>query len=250
MSDAPSTSDAPAPTLPPTPRFAPVPLAPSTSAPPLKLGAIILAAGASSRLGQPKQLLPYEGRPLVTRAAEAALAAEASPVVVVLGAHAEKIRPALAPLPVVIAENPAWSEGMASSIRCGLTTLEASLAPTSAHSTACDSSSSSPSVAPTPPDVVLIALCDQPHFSANAIARLHSALATGVTIAATRHADGTGGVPAIFTSTHFPSLHALHGSQGARRIIAANPASTALVDLPELAFDIDTPADWQRLNSR
>lgn len=231
MSDAPPTPHTPAPTLSPTPRFAPVPLAPSTSAPPLKLGAIILAAGASSRLGQPKQLLPYEGRPLVTRAAEAALAAEASPVVVVLGAHAEKIRPALAPLPVVIAENPAWSEGMASSIRCGLTTLEAS-------------------VAPTPPDVVLIALCDQPHFSANAIARLHSALATGVTIAATRHADGTGGVPAIFTSTHFPSLHALQGTEGARRIIATHPASTALVDLPELAFDIDTPADWQRLNSR
>ncbi|MEI6051730.1 MAG: NTP transferase domain-containing protein, partial [Opitutaceae bacterium] len=89
----------------------------------LRFGAIILAAGASSRLGSPKQLLLLDGQPLVTRAAQAALTAGAWPVVVVLGAHAEKIRPALARLPVIVVENAAWPEGMAASIRTGITTL-------------------------------------------------------------------------------------------------------------------------------
>ena len=85
---------------------------------PLRFGAIILAAGASTRMGSPKQLLPLNGRPLLTGVVEAALAAKVWPVVVVLGAHAEKIRPLLARHPVLIAENPAWAEGMASSLRC------------------------------------------------------------------------------------------------------------------------------------
>jgi molybdenum cofactor cytidylyltransferase len=205
---------------------------------PLPFGAVILAAGSSSRLGQPKQLLLYENRPLVTRAAEAALAAGASPVIVVLGAHAEKIRTALAGLPILIVENPAWSEGMASSLRSGLAALESA-------------SPDNPATSGPVPGAVLLALCDQPHFSASSIERLTSALTStpGATIAATQHSSAGGGVPAIFARTHFPALHALRGPEGARRIIAANTATTALVDLPELAFDIDIPADWQRLNS-
>jgi len=90
---------------------------------PPRFGAVILAAGGSSRMGRPKPLLEIGGRPLVACAAEAALAAAVWPVVVVLGAHAEKIRPALARLPVLPIENPAWSEGMASSLRAGLAAL-------------------------------------------------------------------------------------------------------------------------------
>src|SRR5665213_1410174 len=89
----------------------------------MRFGCVVLAAGASTLMGTPKQLLEFEGRALVVRAAEAALASPAWPVVVVLGAHAETIRPALARLPVLVVENPAWSEGMASSIRAGVTTL-------------------------------------------------------------------------------------------------------------------------------
>src|ERR1700679_1330829 len=90
---------------------------------PQRLGAVILAAGASRRMGRPKALLEIGGRALVVRAAEAALAAPVWPVVVVLGAEASKIRPVLARLPVLIVENPAWAEGMASSLRTGLATL-------------------------------------------------------------------------------------------------------------------------------
>src|SRR5829696_3582015 len=83
---------------------------------PLKFGAVILAAGSSTRMGTPKQLLELEGKQLLVRAVEAALSSPAWPVVVVLGAHAELIRPAIARLPVLVTENPAWAEGMASSI--------------------------------------------------------------------------------------------------------------------------------------
>ena len=89
-----------------------------------RFGAVILAAGESARMGTPKQLLALDGQPLLVRAIEAALASAAWPVVVVLGAHEEKIRPVLARLPVLVADNPAWSEGMASSIRVGVTTLQ------------------------------------------------------------------------------------------------------------------------------
>jgi molybdenum cofactor cytidylyltransferase len=193
----------------------------------LKIGAILLAAGTSSRLGEPKQLLLYNDRPLIARAAEAILAAGLSSVVVVLGAHAEKIRPAIASLPMIIEENSTWAEGMGSSIRTGITALE----------------SNAPVL-----DAVLIALCDQPHFSEISINTLRTALTGPITIAATRHGEGAG-VPAIFRREHFPALRALTGAEGARGIISAHLANVARVDLPELAIDIDTPADWSRLKS-
>src|SRR4051812_6293642 len=92
--------------------------------PVLRFGAVILAAGSSTRMGQPKQLLELGGKTMIVRAAEAALASSAWPVVVVLGSNAEKIRPALARLPVLIVDNEAWPEGMASSIRIGIATLQ------------------------------------------------------------------------------------------------------------------------------
>ncbi|WP_175414770.1 XdhC family protein [Nibricoccus aquaticus] len=196
------------------------------SAPP-RFAAIILAAGASTRLGQPKQLLLHKGTPLIVRAAQAALDAKALPVIVVLGAHADKIRPALAGLPVFIVENPNWAEGMGTSITTGFSALHGGVSTFGS---------------------VLLAVCDQPHLSATAIEKLRAALDGRHTIAATRHGD-TGGVPAIFTHSHFPTLRQLRGAEGARRIIAAHKSNTALVDLPELALDIDTPADWQQLNS-
>jgi Uncharacterized MobA-related protein len=199
--------------------------APSSKTP-LRFAAIILAAGASTRLGQPKQLLLHEGQPLIARAARAALDAGATPVVVVLGAHAEKIRPALAGLPVSIVENTAWSEGMGASIRTGIAALHDTL----------------PAL-----EAVLLALCDQPHFSAASIRQLTNALHGPATIAATRHGNA-GGVPALFARVYFPALTLSRGEKGARDLIAAQASATALVDLPELAFDIDTPADLRRLN--
>ena len=95
----------------------------SSDLPQASIGAIVLAAGASSRMGAPKQLLPIDGVPLLARTVEVLLATPVWPVVVVLGANADAMRPLLARYPVLIADNPAWPEGMASSIRAGITTL-------------------------------------------------------------------------------------------------------------------------------
>jgi CTP:molybdopterin cytidylyltransferase MocA len=195
---------------------------PSPAAAPLRFGVVILAAGASSRMGTPKQLLIVDGKPLLVRAVESALASPAWPVVVVLGANAGVIRPALAPYPVLVVENAAWAEGMAASIRAGIQTLQEF----SRHT-----------------DAALLALCDQPGFSAATIDRLVCAQRnTGRSIAAARYA-GRHAAPALFLREHFGPLTALTGEAGARELLNAQPERVAPVDLPELAVDLDTPAD-------
>lgn len=188
-----------------------------------RFGTVILAAGESARMGTPKQLLSLDGQPLLVRAIEAALASAAWPVVVVLGAHEEKIRPVLARLPVLVADNPAWPEGMASSIRVGVATLQQ-------FSRALDAA--------------LVALCDQPAFSAATIAQLVAAQrSTGRSIVAARYA-GRQGAPALFLREHFETLMHLTGEEGARALLNDSPARVAAVDLPALALDLDTPADY------
>jgi molybdenum cofactor cytidylyltransferase len=195
---------------------------------PFRLGTLILAAGASTRMGRPKQLLEIEGRPLVVRAVEAALASPSWPVVVVLGANAEAIRPVLAGLPVLVTENAAWPEGMAASIRAGTETLQQF----SRHL-----------------DAALVALCDQPAFSTATIAQLIDAQrATGRSIVAARY-SGRLGAPALFLRRHFSTLASLTGEEGARALLNGDPAEITAVDLPELAFDLDTPADLAALRA-
>lgn len=196
---------------------------------PFRFGIAILAAGASTRMGTPKQLLEVGGQPLLVRAVEAALASEAWPVVVVLGANAEKIRPVLAKLPVLIAENPAWAEGMAASLRAGVTMLRQ-------FSRALDAA--------------VIALCDQPAFSAEVIARLVATQrATGRSVVAARYATRNG-APALFTRELFPTLTALTGEEGARALLNGGAEQVAAVELPELALDLDTPADVAAFTKR
>ena len=198
---------------------------PAAASPPFRFGAVILAAGASTRMGTPKQLLELDGRPLVVRAVAAALASPAWPVVVVLGAHAEKIRPVLARLPVLIADSPAWAEGMAASIRAGVTTLRQ-------FSRALDGA--------------LIALCDQPAFSPEVIAHLAAAQRTSGRSIAAAHYHGRNGAPALFLREHFETLTHLTGEEGARTLLNGDPARVASVALPELAVDLDTPEDVAR----
>ncbi|HZZ56655.1 MAG TPA: nucleotidyltransferase family protein [Opitutaceae bacterium] len=189
---------------------------------------VILAAGASVRMGRPKQLLEVRGRPLVAGAAAAALEAGLWPVVVVLGAHADAIRPALARLPVLAVDNPAWSEGMASSIRAGIAALAAY-------------SRSLPGA--------VLALCDQPALSGAALARLREAAAAGAGGVSAARYGGHLGAPAAFRAEHFGALKALTGDGGARPLLQAMGGRVAAIDLPELAADLDTPEDFARLRS-
>lgn len=197
--------------------------------PPFRFGAIILAAGASTRMGTAKQLLPLAGKPLLVRTVEAALASPAWPVVVVLGANEEQIRPVLSRLPVIVADNPTWAEGMAASIRTGITTLQQ-------FSRMLDGA--------------LIALCDQPAFSPVVISRLLARQKeTGCSIVASRYA-GRQGAPALFLSEHFATLASLTGEEGARALLNGHPSQVAATELPELGFDIDTPADYEALRKK
>lgn len=199
------------------------------ASPPFRFGVAILAAGASTRMGSLKQLLPLEGIPLLVRTVEAALASPAWPVVVVLGADAEKLRATLARYPVVVTENPAWSEGIASSIRAGVTTLQ----------------QFSRSL-----DAAVIALCDQPAFSPATIAALVATQReTGSSIVAARY-SGRHGAPALFLRRHFATLASLTGEEGARELLNGPTSQVAAVDLPDLAFDLDTPGDVADYHAR
>lgn len=179
-------------------------------------------------MGRTKQLLPLGGRPLVVRAVDAALDSAVWPVVVVLGANAEEIRPVLAKHPVLIVENPAWVEGLASSLRAGIAALQ----------------QFSRSLAG-----AIVALCDQPGFSSEVVARLiETQVATGRSIVAARYA-GRNGVPALFLREHFTALAGLTGEEGARTLVNRAGADIATVDLPALAVDLDTPEDFDALTS-
>ncbi|MGP8236795.1 MAG: NTP transferase domain-containing protein [Limisphaerales bacterium] len=184
---------------------------------------IILAAGASARLGRPKQLLPFRGRSLLRHAAETALNSVCRPVVVVLGAFADELQSELAALPVTVAINPAWADGMASSIRTGLREVASG------------------------PDAVVIMLCDQPLVTAGMLDRLvsvHRGEERGIVASAY---EGTSGVPALFSRKYYRELGLLEGDQGAKKIIVKHENDLARISLPEAAFDVDRLEDAARL---
>jgi molybdenum cofactor cytidylyltransferase len=189
-----------------------------------RFGAVILAAGGSSRMGSAKQLLMLGGVPLVVRAVDAALASAARPVVVVLGSRAERVRAPISGRPVLTVLNPDWKSGMASSIRAGVAALLGA----------------EPEI-----DAVLVAPCDQPALSAeviDALAALHRASGR---VAATRFC-GRNGAPAVFGRGHFERLLALSGDEGARSMLNAGAHEVSTLELPEMALDLDTPADVRR----
>ncbi|MDI3253212.1 MAG: nucleotidyltransferase family protein [Bacillota bacterium] len=189
--------------------------------------AIVLAAGASARLGQPKQLLQLHGETLLHRSARLALEAGASPVVVVLGFQAAQMRKTLQDLDVLSVVNPKWSTGMGSSLRCGVEAIEKAQ-----------------------PERVLLLLSDQPYLSLGVLqSLLKLSRQSGAPVTAARYADRLG-VPAIFHRTLFAELKAITGDTGARLIIARDHQQSPFVDFPEGAFDLDTPEDLTHLRSR
>jgi molybdenum cofactor cytidylyltransferase len=197
-------------------------LSPASAAPAI----IVLAAGGSTRLGRPKQLLAYHGRTLLRHSVEQALASACRPVIVVLGAEAEACTQAIAGLDVRIAINAAWADGMGSSIRVGMTALLREAPDTSA---------------------VVIMLCDQPLVTGaflDELARLHAD--TGRSTIAAEYA-GQPGVPALFARARFDELARLDGASGAKRLLRDASAETLTVPCPEAAVDVDTAADYEAL---
>ncbi|NOK10675.1 nucleotidyltransferase family protein [Corallococcus exercitus] len=188
----------------------------------MTVAVVVLAAGGSSRLGQPKQLLRHEGTSLVRRAARSAL--DASPVVVVvLGARRDDVASELDGLTVRCVDNADWALGQGSSLHAGLRAL--------------------------PPDVdgAVLMLCDQLRVDA---AHLRSIISTfertHAPIVASAYA-GTRGVPALFSRALFPELEALPPTDGARGLIARDPSRVVEVPLPGGEEDVDTAEDALRL---
>jgi molybdenum cofactor cytidylyltransferase len=193
------------------------------------IGALILAAGGSTRLGQPKQLLIHQGETLVRRAARAAMDAGCFPTVVVTGGQHAQIAEELTSLEVRLQHHPDWRLGIGSSIRAGLGEIR----------------SHQPDL-----DAVLIMVCDQPFVSAELLASLIATCASAGTRAAACAYAGSIGVPAIFDRTLFPALAALSDDQGAKAILTSQTIEVARLEFPAGAIDIDTPADSRaHLNS-
>jgi CTP:molybdopterin cytidylyltransferase MocA len=176
-------------------------------------------------MGYPKQLLMHEGEPLVRRAAIAAAGAGAAPVIVVLGADADQIGPALTGLPsVTTVFNRDWQTGLASSLAAGLRELT--------EKSSCDG--------------VLVVLGDQPLVDAPALERLLAAFDSEHRIIASEY-DQTMGVPVVFGREHVAELMRLTGDSGAGRWLRARAGTVTRVPLQGAAMDVDTPQDVDRL---
>lgn len=191
-------------------------------------GLIILAAGSSSRLGSPKQNLVYRGQTLLQRAIQTALTSVCHEnVVVVLGANEGEIRPSISDELVYITYNPHWQEGMASSIRLGITELLR--------------------IEPNITAAILM-LCDQPFVDPLLIHQLTEKREdTDHRIIACTYRD-TLGVPVLFDAAYFPRLLMLQGKEGAKTLIRDFPNDVATIAFPLGAIDIDTIEDYERLH--
>jgi molybdenum cofactor cytidylyltransferase len=190
------------------------------------VGAVILAAGSSSRMGSPKQTLRFQGESLLRRAALAALGAGCRPVIVVTGANAELSRRELEGLDVREALNPHWETGMASSTRAGVEGLIR---------------------ADPDADAAVFLLCDQPHVTADVISGLVAAhRATGRPVIASTY-GGSFGVPALFGRTLFAELTRLEGMSGAKGVIQRHASEAHFLPFQGGEVDVDTPDDFSRL---
>jgi CTP:molybdopterin cytidylyltransferase MocA len=192
---------------------------------PQRCALLLLAAGGSRRLGEPKQLVIVDGEPLIRRVVRTALAAQLRPTVVVLGARASQIRAHLEGQPVTVVENLQWNEGMASSIRKGVTAALAE----------------APEI-----DGIVVMLADQPQLTTKHLAALLGAQReSGRDIVASDYGDHLG-PPAYFGRRHFPALLELRGDAGARALFGIfDPLAVAVPH--DVSADLDTPEDYSRL---
>lgn len=183
------------------------------------LFAIVLAAGASTRFGSPKQLVRIAGRPLLHTAVTRASEVVGSAVIVVLGSGAAELGALLKHSPGSIVVNQDWREGLGSSIRAGISRLP----PTCSGA--------------------LLMLADQPAVTADDLRRLAGTWRRQPLYLAAALYGGTCGVPAIFPRSLFQELTQLRGDQGARLLLRRNADRLVRVPMPGAELDIDTPED-------
>jgi CTP:molybdopterin cytidylyltransferase MocA len=182
-------------------------------------GIVVLAAGASQRLGQSKQLLCIDGETLVHRAVRLALATAPAAAVLVVGAVGDAVAAAVADLPIRRVDCADWARGMGASLRVGLAALPESCAG------------------------ALVVLCDQPALGGAHLAALVAAWRANPRGAAASAYAGRLGVPALLPRAWFAELQREPGDHGARDLLARRHDETTAVANAALAHDIDTPGD-------
>ena len=190
------------------------------------IGVIILAAGGSSRLGRPKQLLEYRGKPLICHAVETAIDASLGSVIVVLGSNADAVSSAVGGFPISIVLNEDWQIGISSSIKCGLThALE---------------------IQPDMSAAVLM-LSDQPFVRGDDLIALAERFRSNNSLIVASEYGGSFGVPALFGREVFGDLMNLSGDAGAKSIIKHHLDKVSMIELPGASVDIDSLDDYENL---
>lgn len=190
------------------------------------LAIVILAAGSSSRLGRPKQLLTLQGKTLLQKSIEAALEVSQN-VVVVLGANTQLIHPTISHYPIKITLNKNWENGMSSSIQTGMSIID-------------DKNY----------EAVLIMLCDQPFVEAPLLKKMIDTFRQNEAAILASSYESKIGVPAIFSINFFPKLRQLSGQQGAKFLIRNNLEQTQKFTFEKGIIDIDTEAAWENYKKR
>jgi molybdenum cofactor cytidylyltransferase len=187
---------------------------------------VILAAGTSSRLGQPKQLLEVGGRPLLQHALDAAMEAGLEEVIVVLGHAADEVAAALRlPSGTRIVVNPDFEAGQASSLRAGLRELSAECS------------------------AAVILLADQPGVSYESVRAVADAFREGAGPVVQATYGNRPSHPVLFDRQLWPHLEALEGDVGARDLLAQHPEWVTVVEVGGLPPpDVDTWEDYRRLS--
>ena len=187
----------------------------------------ILAAGASRRLGSPKQLIPIDGVPLARRQCRVALAAQLGPVAIVVGSRAAEVIAAVADLPVEICLNPDWEEGMAASLRRGVLAARQSRA-----------------------DALLVLACDQYRVTADDLCRLHDVWRDAGGVACVSRAGEHLGPPAVLPADRYDAVLGLRGDGGARPVLFdPRRLRPREVQIPNAFFDLDHPHDLKATGS-
>ena len=199
-----------------------------------QIAAVILAAGGSTRFGQPKQLLDWNGVPLLAHVTDVTLSAKLAPVIAVLGCQAEAARAALGTAvnrqcreTVQTIMNWRWEEGLSTSMQVGLAAL------------------------PPETEAAIFLQCDQPLITPGLLRALVARFEeTGAPIVHPSHA-GQRGTPVLFARRLFPELARVSGDEGGRSLITRYAQDVATIEVtdPDVLADIDTPADYERLRA-
>jgi len=191
-----------------------------------KIPILLLAAGASSRMGQPKQLLPWGEHTLIEHQIQTLLATS-NPVNLVIGSNSDLILPIIQKFPVTIFINTDWESGMGSSISIGIRQIN-QLFPEA--------------------EGVLITLLDQPLLTASYFQKMLGAFLPGSQqILVSRSASGWTGVPVLFDQCYFKELSGLKNDEGAKKVLKRHEKHITFLEGGELLEDMDTPETYQQL---